>query len=218
MFWRVVFFSLLLFLALLLLLSLTLTLSIDPFPFACEHISAPKESKRFSHHSRALYFTMSNPLTAQILPGRLHSFAAYCIAVAGCYTMSMYYPNLQPSTWMSGWIVSANPVTCAQNVEFVDFIAPLLWYFHFARRLLEVLFVHEYRRKNTPVDMIFAGSSYVFYGWFSFSHFLFLLSLSCSTFFCVLILAPYILSSSRIIVAHTTRKDAWEIGPSEGIL
>jgi hypothetical protein len=33
----------------------------------------------------------------------------------------------------------------------------------------------------------------------------------------VLILAPYFLSSSRIIVAHTTRKDAWEIGPSEGI-
>ena len=48
-----------------------------------------------------------------------------------------------------------------------------------------------------------------------------LLSLSCSTLtYNVLlpILAPKILSSSRIIVAHTTRQDAWEIGPSEGIL
>jgi hypothetical protein len=67
--------------------------------------------------------------------------------------MGLYYPNLQPSSWASGWIVTENPITCQQNIDVVDFIGPALWYFHFARRLLEVLFVHEYRVRDTHYDV-----------------------------------------------------------------
>ena len=98
-----------------------------------------------------------------VLPGRAHSFLAYATAVAS-YALSARLP-LVPVWDRFKYVVQPNPAgVSSDGVATAALWGPRLWYVHFARRMLEVLYVHAYRRKNTMMDMLFAAASYTFYG------------------------------------------------------
>ena len=102
-------------------------------------------------------------LQKPLLQGRTHSLLAYATAI-GAYAVSSWLPLFPVWSWFK-YVVLPNPAgVSSESIALAAQWGPRLWYFHFARRMLEVLYVHEYRRKNTMMDMLFAASSYTFYG------------------------------------------------------
>lgn len=98
-----------------------------------------------------------------VLSGRMHSLLSYATAVV-TYAVAARLPLFPVWRWFS-YVVSRNPTGLSKEVIALAALwGPRLWYVHFARRILEVLYVHEYRRKNTMLDMLFAATSYMFYG------------------------------------------------------
>ena len=73
--------------------------------------------------------------------------------------------NLKPSTWMGGYLVPSNPdLESNEELILVSHLGAALWFLHFARRILEVLFVAKFHRRGASlIEFLMVVAAYSLY-------------------------------------------------------